>query len=212
MSAPYLGGTRFIFIGWFGPSAIRVDFESIYGSAYHYQLYAGRTLIGQTYSPSERFISAPLIPTDWPQWLQLVTVDPAERLTDYGSSLPDRPYNKAEISVTTSSWPSDSKVIEVSSGTVPGGAVDTANIVARQNWRTDTTYAMTTTPCGPSGSWNFQVAGRDDKPIDGNRGTALALSATLLTQPRDYALTAEGARFDVSATAGTATVSFTYRD
>lgn len=212
MGAPFLGGLRIRFVAWMGANAIRVDFESFYRGRFQYQLYAGRTLIGQTYSPAERHIVAPLAPTHWPQVLQVVAVSSSQRLTDYGRQLPPRPYNKALIDVVTTSWPADSRSIEVAAGDEPGGVVDPDHIVARQNWRRDQTYTLTTIPLGPSGGWNFQVAGRDARPPGGNRGLPRELSTTLLTQPSDYALTAAGARFDASVADNTLSVQFTYRD
>ena len=78
----YLGGMRILFIGWQGPSTIRVDFTSTYGVDYLYQLYAGRRLIGGTTTTGERFITAPLVPSDWPQWLQLVQLNHSQRYND----------------------------------------------------------------------------------------------------------------------------------
>lgn len=207
----YLGGMRILFIGWQGPSTIRVDFSSTYGVDYLYQLYAGRKLIGGTTTTGERFITAPLVPSDWPQWLQVVAITPDLQGSDLGSNLPERPYNAAKITLDTTGWPDDSKAIEVIAGTVPGGAVSPTNIVAHQLVIDPTaTYTVFSEPLGPSGAWNFEAYGIDSRPPDGNHGTALALSTTLLTQPKDFAFQSDDSRFLASATSGTLTCSYTF--
>lgn len=208
MAAPYLGGFRIVAASWASASSIRVDFVSTYGSLYQYQLYAGRSLIGATTSTDERRIIAPLSWSLWPQVLAIVAIDPSTAGTDYGSTLPPRPYNKAIVNVATSGWPSDSRLVAIAWGDSPGGAVNYSNEV-RTLYDTDRTYQLTSLPTGPSGSYNFAAYGIDDKPVDGNRGTVTSLTADLLTMPPDLVVT-DGARFTATATSGTATITYEY--
>lgn len=208
MTAPYLGGFRILSAGWLSPQAIAVRIETSYSDSYCYQLYAGRTLIGVTKSPVGRVIVGQLEPSLWPQHLTVLAVNPANKLTDYGSYLPLRPYNRVRIRFSTASWPSDSRMIEVSAGTAVGGAVDTTNIVARIPFTSDGDFEVFTDPMPGSGQWNFEVAGRDNRPNDGNRGTALALSAEVLAHPPDVVLQDDNSRFAVTVTGGVATVTF----
>lgn len=208
MTAPYMGGFKIKAVGWVGPQAILVVFSSSYGTAYLYQLYAGRTLIGTTRGAGDRSVIGTLAPSVWPQHLTLLAVSPATKLTDYGPSLPLRPYNKVKFQFSTSSWPADSKLIELSAGTVVGGAVDTTNVLERIFYETDGTFAIYSPPMPGTGQWNFELAGRDNKPPDGNRGTALAVSADVLAHPPDVVLQDDDTRFSVSIASGTATVTF----
>lgn len=206
----YLGGTRIVFVSWQGASTIRVDFVSIY-SGKLYQLYAGRTLLGETTTTGEKHILATMTPTLWPEWLQVVAIDPELKGTDLGLQLPPRPYNKARIALDTTGWPDDAKAIEVISGTEPGGAVSTDNVVAHQLViNPDGPYTITTTPIGPSGQWNFEAYGIDDKPTDGNPGEPLELSCDLLTMPRDFDPQDDGTRFAVTADAGVMTLNYNF--
>jgi hypothetical protein len=211
MAAPYLGGLRITSLRWTNPTAIRADFVSTYGNLYQYQLYAGRTLIGSTVNTNERFIAAPVGVSLWPQFFAVLAVDPDNVLTDYGPHLPPRPYNKAEVSITTSGWPSDSRLVAIAWADEPGEAVNYANEV-RQLFYTDGSYTLTSEPIGPSGDYTFAAYGIDDKPENGNRGSVTSLTATLTTQPPDFALATDGARFQVTATSGTATITYDYQE
>lgn len=209
MTAPYLGGFSITAVGWLSSHAIIVVFASSYGRSYNYQLYAGRTLIGTTTSPGERKIVGSLKPSVWPQPLTLMAVAPAQRTTDYGASLPLRPYNKAKFVFSTSSWPDDAEFIELTGGTEPGGAVDTDTILERIPFDTDGEFEIFSPPMPGSGTWNFELAGRDNRPPEGNRGTALALQADLLAHPPDVQLNSDDSRLSVAVSGGTATVTFT---
>lgn len=204
-----LGGFKITKAQWVSPTAIRVSFSTSYGTAHQYQLYAGRELIGATLSTSERSVTGQLKPSAWPQHLTIVAVDPAERLTDYGATLPPRPFNRVKLTFSTSSWPADAEFIEVTGGTEPGGSVDPNNLLARVLYDTDREYEITTPPLAGSGVWNFSVAGRDNRPGGGNLGTAATAQATVTAHPPDVALVG-GNRFSVAIEAGVATVSWSF--
>jgi hypothetical protein len=207
MTAPYMGGFQITSVGWLSAGAIAVRFSTSYGSDYCYQLYAGRTLIGTTKSGGARDVVGQLEPSTWPQHLTVLAVSPSNKWTDYGASLPLRPYNRVRLRFKTASWPADSRMIEVSAGTVVGGAVDTDNVVARIPFDTDGDFEIFSPPMPGTGQWNFQIAGRDNRPNDGNRGTALAVSANVLAHPPDVVLQDDDSRFSVVVAGGEATVT-----
>lgn len=207
MAAPYLGGMKMTAAQWVSTHAVRVHFTSTWGTACVYQLYAGRSLIGSTTNPSERSIVGQLQPSTWPQFLQLVAVAPAQRLTDYGSSLPLRPYNRVRITAAITDPDGDAAFVELTGGTTPGGAVDDANVLDRIPFKTAGDYSITTAPLEGSGEWNFELATLDDKPPDGNRSTPLEVSATVLATPPDVSLSG-GRRLSVALDAGVATITW----
>lgn len=200
---------RIVDAGWISAVGLMVRFASTYGTEYFHQLYAGRTLIGVTNAPSDRVVLGELQASHYPQPLQLVAVTPDDRLTDFGPSLPPRPYNRVKLGWTTSGW-TDAERIEISAGTVAGGAVDLTNVLEKMHFDENRVYSYTTPPMPGSGTWNFQVAGRDDTEPLGNRGTALAIPCGITAHPPDVALADDGTRLAVQVAAGIATVSFTY--
>lgn len=210
MPAPYLGGFRITGAEWISPTAISVSISTTWGTAYVYQLYAGRTLIGATSSRTERKIVGQLSPTEWPQLLQVLAVDPIHRTTDYGGSLPPRPYNRAKVAFTASAWPADSKAITVTAGNSVGGAVDPDNVVGRSLFDRNRVYSILTDPLEGSGVWNLSIQGRDDRLADGNAGTGLALTVDVLAIPPDVTLDSSTlSRFSVNCSGGIAAISFT---
>jgi len=207
--AAYLGGFAITSITWSGTNGIRVNFTTTY-TGRHHQLYVGRTRIGSTNGTGETVINAPLQPSFYPQYLQLVSVEESERTTDYGDSLPDRPYNVVRLRWETAAS-GDTKWLEVTGGATPGAAVDTANVLENVLFDTDRVYVWTSKPLSGSGTWNFEVAGRDDKPLTGNRGTALPFQATrVLACPPDVVLNSSGNRLRATVAAGVATIRFDY--
>ena len=209
-SGPFMGGHKILRAYWISDSALHVEFSSSYGSTYHYQLYAGRCLIGATSSPAQRLIVGHLQPADWPPHITLLAVDLDQRLTDYGNTLPPRPYNRVVLNFTASSWPADSKYIDVTGGTTPGGAVDDSNLIERLLYDTDRQYTVTTKPLPGTGTWNFEVFGRDSRLAAGNAGDVLELSQAVLAHPPDVALNSDGSRLSVSVESQTATITFSY--
>ena len=205
MTAPYAGGHQLLRAVWTGPRALRVTFSSTYGTTYHYQVYAGRTLAGVTKAPSERSIIAQVPPSLYPQPLQLLAVTAGNRNTDYGSPLPLRPYNKARLRFASSAW-TDAKYIDVTRGSTAGGAVSSANLVRRILFDTNRTYEVVTDPLPGSGTWNFEIVGKD---AVGNVGTELEQSVTVVAMPPDVTLNSSGNRLTVSVASQTATIGYT---
>lgn len=206
---PYLGGHRMREFAWQSSHSLAVRFESTWGTLYYYQLYAGRILIGVSTGRSARRIVGQLTPHIWPHHLTLLAVHPSQRTTDYGRGLPLRPYHRARLRFTCSGWPADAKQIDVFAGTTPGGAVDPNNRIGRVPFDGDREYEFVTPPLAGSGTWNFEVKGVDDKPLDGNSGPALAIQAgAILAHPPDVQLIG-GARFALSISGAQATATFT---
>lgn len=206
-----LGG--FAFSGsprWVGPNELLVPFTSTYGTARFHQLYAGRTLVGVTSNPSDREVRAIVEPSHYGQPLQLVAVEPLERLEDVGSFLPPRPYNKAKLEWDAENY-SDCEAFEVTAGTEPGGAVDATNILKRVLFDRNRRYEYVTPPLDGSGTWNFEVTPYDTAELDGNAGTALAIQVTgVLAHPPDVAFQSDGSRLAGEIAGGVITIDFDY--
>lgn len=206
MTAPYAGGHTILSAHWVGPRALKVRFSTTYGTTYHHQVYSGRTLAGVTAATGERSVIAQVVPSLSPQPLQLLAVAAGNRTTDYGADLPIRPYNRARLRFSTSGW-TDAKYIDVTRGSVAGGAVSSANLVRRVLFDTNRIYTVVTDPLQESGTWNFEAVGKD---VIGNEGDSLALSTTLLVYPPDIALNSStGNRLTATVASGTATIGYT---
>ena len=184
----YLGRMAITAAAFISDASLRIEFVSDWAGKYH-QAYIGRRLAGETSTPTERAITLVAPPADVPEWITLVAVDADELGIDIGSQLGQRPYNRVAIEWTTSGW-DDAATIEIASGLAPGGAVVASNVIARTLFDTNRRYSlMTPSLSGPGRrSWNFEVAGRDAVPPVGNRGTAAAISASVLSPPQDIAL------------------------
>ncbi|MCA9013696.1 MAG: hypothetical protein KDA77_00060 [Planctomycetaceae bacterium] len=202
----FRGGLQITAFAWLDSHSLRVRFATTYTDKL-YQLYAGRSLIGRTEAAADTYVIGTLQPSLWPEHIQLLAVDPNEIENEYGSLLPDRPYNRALISVTTAGW-TDAKYLDVVSGQIPGGAVDSANRIHRELFDENREYSILTPTFHGSGTWNLQVFGRDDKPLEGNAGTAIALTAKVLSHPPDVQIRSDGSRLAASVAGGVATVDF----
>ena len=204
MTAPYAGGHKLLSARWVGPRALMVRFSSSYGSTYYHQVYAGRTLAGVTGSPTSRKVVAQVEPSLYPQPLQLLAVTGGNQATNYGSTLPIRPYNKARLRFSTSGW-TDAKYIDITRGSTAGGEVSSANLVRRILFDTNRTYVVVSGPLPGSGQWNFEAVGKD---VTGNTGDELAMSVTTLTMPPDVTQDSSGNRLSVSIASQTATIGY----
>ncbi len=208
MTAPYLGGCSIDRAEWLSARSLRVWFTTTHGSDLCYQVYAGRELAGWTEYTTDRNLTANVIPNNWPQHLTLLAVTPANRQTDYGSQLPLRPYNRAKLQWSASSYPSDAEFFDVTAGTEVGGLVDAANLLARIPFGADGDYEYITDPMPGTGIWNFEIAGRDNRPGGGNLGSGEAVSADLLSHPPDVTPNADGTRFSVSVSSQQFTIDY----
>ena len=202
----FRGGHKIISASWLDSHSLRVRFSTTYTDKL-YQLYAGRSLIGRSETPSARAVIGTLQPSLWPEHIQLLAVDPDDINNDYGALLPDRPYNRARVNVTTVGW-TDAKYLDVNAGLAPGGGVNADNRIHRELFDTNREYAFLTPTFPGSGTWNLEVFGRDDKPLDGNAGDAIALQVKVLSHPPDVQLRSDRTRLAVTVDAGDATVNF----
>jgi hypothetical protein len=210
--APFTGGIAISNVGWISSSGIAITFATSYGpTQFQYQLYAGRQLVGATVHTSDTQIIAQLIPSAWPQWLTLLAVPPGNRDTNYGPLLPPNPYNCVNLRFAAVGQPANAKWIEIAAGTVVGGAVNLSNVLGLIPFVGDEFYNWVSPPLPGTGTWNFQVAMRDDCPPNGNRGPAAAIAANVITLPPDV-LSVQGKRLAVTVTGGVATATFAYQN
>ncbi len=206
---PYLGGFRIVRAAWLNRHSLQVRFASTWGENYYHQIYAGRSLVGVTNSPSDRVVIGAVKPSLWPQHLTLLAVSPTRKETNYGDALPRRPYNRARLRFTVSGYPSDAEFLDVTAGTVPGGAVSAGNRIARVLYDVDREYEVLSPPLAGSGTWNFAVQGVDDKPDTGNAGASAAIAAPgILAHPPDVPQT-NSVRVSASIAGGIATLTYT---
>lgn len=209
---PYSGGSQITNLEWVDVFALRVDFETTYDNLIH-QVYIGRSLAGNTESMADLSLICHAIPSIYPEHIQLLAVDPADRYTDFGAILPDRPYNAVKLAWTTSGWAPDTRRIEIAAGTEAGGSVVTSNVIGKVPFDDDGAFQFLTDPLPGSGEWNFQIAGRDKTKPNGNRGIPLAISADILAHPPDLARQPDGYnRLAVTITGGNLTASFVEAD
>jgi len=207
---PYLGGLEIVSVSWIDTHSIAVRISTTYTDKL-YQLYAGRSLVGVTSGYSDTVIIGTVVPALWPEHLQVLAVNSDEINNDYGSALPDRPYNRAKVTATVAGW-TDAKYLDVTAGTTVGGAVSDSNLIYREFFDTNRVYEMIVPAVGTfegSGTWNLEAVGRDDKETGGNLGTPQALSVDVLSHPPDVPLQSDGTRFTVSIDSSVATFNFT---
>lgn len=207
-------GTVITAANWLGPHEIQVTFSSSHTG--HHQLYVGRRRAGRTTQKAERTIRAQMLPSVTPAPLQVIAVEDTEVETDYGSSLPDRPYNLHTISWDATGIDADTDRFVVTKAT----AVDTDPDVfdgAEPYVSGVTAYSYDTPAIEASGNWRFGItpydtACGDDHDTRGNAGTEALATVVAEVYPPDVALQSDRQRFNVSASGGTLTVSFSYQE
>ena len=208
MAAPYMGGFEITRIRYITQTELLIKFTTTYGSTYVYQAYRGRQLCGATSDVKDRALLALVPPADYPEPITVLAVTPGNRDTDYSASLPSsRPYTKAKFTIPTSGW-TDADGIEITTGTSAGGAVDMASIIDEVLFDSNRAYTFITRPLDGTGTWNFEIAGRDTTAVDGNRGTAASAAVAIISHPRDVNLDANGDRFTYSVASQQLTVTY----
>lgn len=198
----YLGGHTITAAGWDGPRAVFVTFVSDYLAGWHWQLYAGRTLIGATHSPTARRVVGQVLADDAPATLTLIRVDAANRLTDYGASLPDVPTHRFALEWTATGYPADASHWDLTGNTAAGGDVDDANLIARIEYRGDFGYRFELPPLPTAGEWKYRLTPRDNALPSGNAGTAANITIDAELPPPDFALQSDGNRFTLTVDEG----------
>jgi hypothetical protein len=199
-------------VKWISSGTIQVDFESHHSDRWH-QIYSGRRLIGVTSQQGERAVSGMIVPSSSPSPLQVVAVDSANRMTDYGRQLPIRPYNQFELSWSAVSMDADCERYAVFVPTEFGGEPDSllrcVESVGNGNYTTETPVV------DQSGDWTYSIqpiddAAGDDPITEGNYGTASEVTVRAKVYPPDFAYDASGSRFAASSVDGQLTVSVAY--
>lgn len=209
-AGPYLGGFTITSMGWLGPRAVFVDFETTYINKFH-QLYAGKELIGVTSALAETRIVGQLDPSPSPRPILLLAVQPADRLTDFSSGFPPRPWNRFDLDWSGVGMPADTKEFIVTSGTIPGGAVDDSNELGRVPFTSaGLPYTFHTDPVDEGGLWNLRVRAIDNARPSGNVGTAANVSDTAYIHPPDVLMNASGGRLTATVVNGIVAIDFDY--
>lgn len=196
-------------VRWSGPATLDVTFVSSDTTRLH-QLYVGRRMLSQSTSPTQRRLSASLIPARWAEFLTVAAVDAADIGQDRGSWLPRRPYNRVLVIFDQTGWTGDPHALDVLKfelfrGDTPEGAVNYNSVIDSILSRPGNPgYQLESDPLPGPGLWNLAVRGLDATVESGNAGTATASTAVVLATPPDFAVP-----FAVSVNAGIATITTT---
>lgn len=207
-------GTHITAARWLGPHEIQVTFETSHTG--HHQLYVGRRLSGTTSVTSARTLRGQVEPSATPPPLQVIAVEDSETATEFGSSLPDRPYNLHTISWEATGIEADTDRFVITRAT----AVDTNPSVfdgAEPYVSGVTAYSYDTPAIEASGNWRFGITPYDsacgaDHDTRGNAGTQALATVVAEVYPPDVALQSDNQRFTTTASGGTLTVSFEYQE
>lgn len=199
----FYGGLRILNMRWQSATALEVRFASGHTDAYH-QLYVGDRLLTETQHPNQRQLVAYYPFHRWQEHWRVVAVTGADVGVDHSAKLPPRPKSTARVAWSTAGWTSDSDLIDIYQATSPGGAVDTNNRAARILYAGAKSYRWDSDPLGPSGNWAFRVQGRDNRPSNGNAGTAADATVDVVSIPPDF-----DTPFSVAVATGTATFTVT---
>ncbi len=197
MLAPLLGGTEITAINLDGRNRVVVTFRTeLTGRVY--QLYAGRRWIGVTPTVEHRSVAGVFLPSLWPEPLQLVAVDPADRFTHYGQQLSERPYNRHRV---TCEAPADEDFdrIEICRADERDGDVnDDVVIAATKVVPGASTYSLDLPPITRRGHWAHNAWSADNLPAAGNRTEFAAFEIAAAVYPRDLNASS-GRRFTVTS-------------
>lgn len=204
MSA-FMGGLQIVSLAFASSRGLVCRFRSIHDQCWH-QLYAGRTQIGIS-TPGQRTLVGQLQAARYPERLTLMAVEIPDRMDDFGDELPPRPFNRARLRFTASGFPTDTEFLDITAGEEPGDPVDDSNRIGRLLYVGSTQYEFISDPL-PGGEWNFEITGRDNRPRDGNAGTSVPASLTVLAHPPDVRITG-GDRLSVDVLNSVATVTAT---
>lgn len=203
----FLGGLTITSIRWDGIRAIGIAFDSVYTDRV-VQLYGGRRLIGCTRAPSDRRVVGQLLPTLVPAPLTLLAVLPEDRAVDFGTQLPDRPWNRYALEWSAVDYPADAKWFDVLAGTAPGESPATFR-VARVPFLGNTDYRFLLPPLTAGGAWEYAVVPRDGSLPEGNAGTPATVTIDAAVYPPDLTRQGDGSRFSIAVDAGDLVLGFT---
>lgn len=206
----FLGGHTIVAAGWVGPRAVFVDFVAEYTTGWHWQLYAGRTLIGVTPASTSRRVVGQLVVSDAPAPLTLVRVDSANRTTDYGALIPRQPWNRFSLLWTAADYPADAHHFDITGSPAAGESIDSSNVIAREPFRGNGNYRFNLAPLPTAGVWEFRITPRDNALPLGNAGTPDDVTITAEIAPADLPIDEDGNRFDLAVDDGDLVATFDY--
>lgn len=197
---------------WLSSQALQVSFASHHDDRHH-QLYLGRTLVGVTTTPEQRTINAHVVPTTSPSPLQVVAVTGDDVATDFGETLPARPYNRFVLEWQADGLESDTERFGVFVPTEFSGDPDTLHQCVESHG--DGSYESDVPAVDQSGDWTYAIQPIDDaqgdEPItEGNYGDATEITRRAKVYPPDIVLNGDGSRFTAVANEGTLTLSWAY--
>jgi hypothetical protein len=196
-----------------GPHAIEITFASSWSG--HHQLYLGRRLANSSSLKADRVLTAQIDPGDTPPPIQVIAVTDTELDTEFGSSLPTRPYNLHTLNWSAAGIEADTDRFRITTAT----AIDTnpTEFLAAVEYTVGINlYDFETPAIAASGSWRFGITPFDSSCGDysdekGNEGTEALATITADVYPPDIAPQSDRQRFALSATGGTLTVDFDYQ-
>lgn len=204
-----LGEFKIEEISWSGRHALTVRIDTARTDRF-IQIYAGRKLVGVSKAPGVLTVTGQVQPTHCPTPITIVTVDGADRDTEYGARLPRRPWNRWRVAWSATSYPADSRWFAISASPMADAAVDYDVILARVSYIGNGTYAFDLPAVNECGQWTYGVAPYDDAMPAGNRGTTDEMSVNALVYPPDLLTRDDGTRFTADIADGLLTVDFEF--
>jgi hypothetical protein len=206
---PSLGRFTLTKIFWSGQNALTCELSSEFNDKI-FQMYAGRHLVGVTNSAGDVRLTGQVGATRCPPPITIVMCDLVDRDTDFGSRLPDRPWNEYTIGWDANTFPADSAWFAVYGSAAPGGAVNYSSTLRRTPFAGDGTYSQDLPDLPLCGVWKYGVVATDDALNLGNAGDAAELAITVLLFPPDVLVDEQGRRLTVAIAGGNVTVGFNY--
>lgn len=209
---PLLGGFNITHIGWAGRSSVFVDFDPADYTDKLFQLYVNRRLAGCTVLPSDRRVVGQV----WDGHvsaapLSIIVVDPAERFTDFGDVLEEKPWNRYRLTWTVpGGYSADCHHFDILKASAPDS--DPTEVIAKvqyagpRDYFADLPAIPTNHP--PRANWRYAVVPRDDATTEGNAGTSTIKTIPALIYPADLLIQADGTRFGLSLNGDVLTASF----
>jgi hypothetical protein len=196
-----------------GPHAIEITFASSWAG--HHQLYIGRRRADSSTFKADRTLTAQVDNGETPAPIQVIAVEDTEVATDFGSSLPVRPYNLHRLNWSAAGIEADTDRFRITTAT----AIDTdpTEFLAAVDYTAGVDlYEYETPALAASGSWRFGITPFDSScgeysDSKGNEGTEALATITADVYPPDIDLQSDRQRFALSATGGTLTVDFDYQ-
>lgn len=218
---PQLGGYKITHVGWAGRSSIYVDFDTSDSDLFA-QLYCNRKLVGVTRSVVERRVIGQI----WDGHISsppvtLMLVEPDERMTDFGSLLEIKPWNRYSLAWSVpEEYDRDVHHFTVLYAEAHG--VTPTIELARVPYVGPRTYSIEL-PGIPSlplsqpvsitarnhwQNWVYRVIPHDNASPDGNAGSHTDVTIPALVYPNDLVIRDDGSRFTATVSGATLTIGY----